>query len=140
MRRPRRVALLAVALLAPALAGCLPPPDQPAEAGRFGRFVGLAGRSGCAGHDTLRVTGGLDRLTAGRAPGEAARVRSYAALGADEAWDNQIEICAEVCAQTCMTASVAQALGGPTPPGVEPCLVSERDLRLTEGRSIDPGQ
>jgi hypothetical protein len=131
--RAGRAGLL-VGLLLP-LAGCvLPPADQPADPARFGRFAGLIGRCGCTDLGADQVTARIDRLVAGRPAGEARIVGSYARLGAEESWDNQMEICAEVCAQRCMVAAVAGPLGAAGPLAA-PCPVTERDLHLTEGRA-----
>jgi len=125
---------LFVALVLP-LAGCfLPPADQPADPARFGRFAGLIGRCGCTDLGPAQVTARIDRLVAGRPADEARIIGSYTRLGAEEGWDNQMEICGEVCAQRCMVATVAGTLGAAGPLAA-PCPVTERDLHLTEGRA-----
>lgn len=130
----RRPLILVVPLLA--LGSCfLPPPDQPADAGRFGRFVGLVARCGCTDLGVERAAQGLDRLLADRTDSEARTARSYFRLGAEENWDNMVEICGEVCGQRCMVATVAEPLGGHGP-DVVPCPVTERDLHLTDGRAM----
>jgi hypothetical protein len=134
----RRSLILFVPLLA--LGGCfLPPADQPADAARFGRFVGLVARCGCTDLGVERTAQGLDRLLAGRTDAEARTARSYFRLGAEENWDNMIEICGEVCGQSCMVAAVAAPLGGHGPE-IAACPVTERDLHLTEGRSVSQSQ
>lgn len=137
MRHP-----LAILFLALPLAACaLPPPDQPAHYSRVGRFIGLVANCGCGtGLTESQVMADYPRVLAGRYSAEdVRRVRGYVEVGATENYDNQIEICAQVCAQPCMVNAVAEPLGGRPIPGVPACLISERDLHLTIGTFSDSG-
>lgn len=127
------IPLLAVLLLT----GCaLPPPDQPATPNRMGRFLGLVANCGCAGIDGDRMLAQYGRAVAGRySEAEIKAMHGYVDLGTTERFDNQMEICAEICSQTCMVNSVAAPLGGRLGGDGSSCLVSERDLHLTEGRT-----
>ncbi len=130
----------AIFALALPLAACaLPPPDQPAHFSRVGRFIGLVAKCGCGtGLTEGQVMADYQRVLGGRYSAEdAGRVRGYVEAGATENYDNQIEICAQVCAQPCMVNAVAEPLGGRPIPGVPACLISERDLHLTIGRHDD---
>lgn len=124
-----------VALLA--LAGCtLPPPDQPAHPSRMGRFLGLVSQCGCSDIGSDRMLAEYGKAVAGRyAEAEIKSMRGYVDLGLFEKFDNQMEICAEACSQSCMVNAVAETLGGRSIAGASTCLVSERDLHLTEGRT-----
>lgn len=125
------IPLLAVLLLT----GCtLPPPDQPAAPNRMGRFLGLVANCGCAAIDGDRMLAQYGRAVAGRySEAEIKAMHGYVDLGTTERFDNQMEICAEICSQTCMVNSVAAPLGGRLGGDGSSCLVSERDLHLTEG-------
>ncbi len=130
---------VAAALLVCLLAACAVPPDQPAYYARMGRFMGLIANCGCSDISSERMLAEYgkalgDRYTAA----EAAAMKGYIDLGAGETWENQIQICAEVCAQRCMVQSVVEPLGG-RGTGEKACLVTERDLHLTDGNHINPG-
>jgi hypothetical protein len=136
-----RIAHINVLLVALTLGGCalLPPPDQPAYHARMGRFLGLVARCSCSDIAPDRMVADYAKALGGRyGDSEIRSMKGYVADGAFERYDNQIEICAEVCGQSCMVNAVAAPLGGRTKPGVEACLVSERDLHLTVGRFGDP--
>lgn len=125
------LALTIVALLA----GCaLPPPDQPAHPSRMGRFLGLVSRCGCSDIDGERMLAEYGKATAGHySEAQTKSMRGYVDLALSENFDNQLDICAEACSQTCMVNAVAGPLGGRTLAGAGTCLVSERDLHLTIG-------
>lgn len=125
-----------VAILALLTTGCaLPPPDQPAHPNRMGRFLGLVANCGCSDISAGRMLADYPRAVAERySPAEIQAMKGWVELGATERYDNQIEICAQACSQTCMVNAVAAPLGGRVNPGVPACLVSERDLHLTQGR------
>lgn len=128
-----RLAPLTLTVL-PLLAGCLPAPDQPAWEGRMGRFAGLIARCGCSDITSDRMLAEYPKAMAGRySEAEIKAMHGYVELAATEAWDNQAEICGEVCAQSCMVEAVVQPLGGHGT-GVAACPVTERDLHLTDGR------
>lgn len=129
----RTIILLPLAL---ALGACtLPPPDQPAWYGRMGRFMGLVSQCGCSDIPAERMLADYPQALGGRySPAEVKAMRGYIDAALAENFDNQMEICAEVCGQKCMVNAVAEPLGGRTYPGVAACLVSERDLHLTTGR------
>lgn len=118
------------------LAGCtLPPPDEPAHFSRMGRFLGLVSHCGCSDIAPDRMLAEYSRALDDRySPAEVASMRGYVDMGLSENYDNQIEICREACSQSCMVNAVAGPMGGRTIPGVQACLVSERDLHLTIGR------
>ena len=61
-------------------------------------------------------------------------MRGYVDLALGENFDNQLEICGEVCAQDCMVNAVVLPLGGLPRGDGTACPVSERDLHLTQGR------
>ncbi|CAA7614463.1 conserved exported hypothetical protein [Magnetospirillum sp. LM-5] len=125
-----------------ALAGCsLPAPDQPAWHGRMGRFIGLVAQCGCSDITPDRAVADYLKAVDGRyAQADLVAMKGYVADGAVERYDNQIEICKEVCGQACMVNAVAQPMGGRTIPGVAACPVSERDLHLTPGRFDGPNR
>ncbi len=128
----KRVSLcLALAL---ALAGCSQtPPDQPAYFARMARFMGLVARCECSDITPARMIAEYPKALGGLySEKEIAAMRGYIQLAASEQWDNEVLMCAEACSQTCMVNTVAAPLGGRTVPGVQACLVSERDLHLTE--------
>lgn len=128
-----RPTVLVLAILA--LAGCtLPPPDQPAAPNRMGRFLGLVANCGCSDIGADRMLAEYPRAVAGRySDAEIKAMHGYVDVGATEKYDNQIVICQSACSQTCMVNSVAQPLGGKLLGDGRSCLVSERDLHLTEG-------
>lgn len=120
------------------LAGCvLPPPDQPAHPSRMGRFVGLVARCGCSDLDRARMLDDYPKAVAHYDTTAIAAMKGYVDLALTENFDNQMEICATVCAQSCMVNAVAAPLGGRTVPGAGACLVNERDLDLPLGRFGD---
>ena len=124
---------ISVVALVLALGGCsmLPPPDQPAHYSRMGRFLGLVASCGCSDITPARMIADYSKALGGHySADEIKKMKGYVELGADERWDNQASICADACMQPCMVNAVAQPLGGRTVPGVEACLVSERDLHL----------
>ncbi len=115
-----------------ALGGCtLPPPDQPAYFARMGRFLGLVANCRCSDISAERMIADYPKALGGHyTEAEVKGMRGYVELGTEERWDNQGSICADACMQPCMVNAVAAPLGGRTVPGVEACLVSERDLHL----------
>ena len=126
--------LLAV-VMASLLAGCaLPPPDQPAHPGRMGRFLGLVSRCGCSDIAPERMLADYAKAARHYSAADIEAMRGYVDLGLTENFDNQMEICAEACSQSCMVNAVAAPLGGRTVAGVAACLVNERDLHLGVGR------
>lgn len=121
-----------------ALAGCaLPPADQPAYFSRMGRFVGLVANCGCSDVSVERVRADYSLALGGRYGAEEIKaMKGYVDLGATERWENQMIVCAEVCSQRCMVQSVVEPLKG-RGTGEPACLVSERDLHLTDGSRMD---
>lgn len=130
----KAVAALVLSLL---LTGCaLPPPDQPAYFARMGRFMGLVANCGCSDISTDRMLKDYALALGGRySDAEIKAMKGYVDLGASERWPNITEVCAEVCSQRCMVQSVVEPLGG-RGTGEKACLVSERDLHLTDGAQI----
>lgn len=126
---------LAVLLFALAVAGCsLPPPDQPAAPNRVGRFIGLIGNCGCSDIGPDRIVAEYPRAMAGRySDADIKAMHGYVDVGASERYDNQILICREACAQTCMVNTVVLPLGGRPAGDGRACPITERDLHLTEG-------
>ncbi|MBI3445944.1 MAG: hypothetical protein HY055_11445 [Magnetospirillum sp.] len=120
-----------------ALTACaLPPPDQPAYFARMGRFMGLVANCGCSDIPAQTMVERYADALAGRyAPEDVRKMEGYVKLGATENWDNLPQICAEICSQRCMVQSVVEPLGG-RGTGAAACLVSERDLHLTDGAQI----
>jgi hypothetical protein len=101
----------------------------------MGRFIGLVGLCGCSDLGPDQVLDRYAKALGGHySEAEAKAMRGYVDLGAGEKFDNQLEICAEVCGQSCMVNAVAGPMGGRTVKGGDACLVSERDLHLTVGR------
>lgn len=135
--------LAAAALLLGLLAACVPPPDQPAYFSRMGRFMGLIANCGCSDIGPERMVAEYRKALGDRyAANEVTAMEGYVKYGATERWDNLHHVCVEVCSQRCMVQSVVEPLGG-RGTGEAACLVSERDLHLTEGAKIytgDPGQ
>lgn len=133
---------VAAALALCLLAACVPPPDQPAYYTRMGRFLGLVANCGCSDIPADRMIAEYRKAVSGRYPDrEISAMKGYVQLAAEEKWENQAEVCAEACSQRCMVQSVAEPLGG-RGTGEKACLVSERDLHLTDGTRImtmDPG-
>lgn len=123
------------------LASCsLPPPDQPAAPNRMGRFLGLAANCGCSDIGRERMLAEYPRAVANRyTDAQIKDMRGYVDVGAYEKYDNQVLICREACSQTCMVNSVAAPLGGRLSGDGASCLVSERDLHLTEGTRNNTG-
>lgn len=123
------------------LSACvLPPPDQPAHVSRMGRFMGLVANCGCSDVSVERMRAEFAKSLGGRySAAEIAAMKGYVDLGATEIWENLPHVCAEVCSQRCMVQSVVEPLGG-RGTGEPACLVSERDLHLTDGSKMDmPG-
>lgn len=130
---------LATALALCLLAGCVAPPDQPAYYARMGRFMGLVANCRCSDIPPERMMAEYRKALGGRySDAEAKAMGGYVELGATERWENQPQVCAEICSQRCMVQAVVEPLGGKGT-GEAPCLVSERDLHLTEGAQINPG-
>jgi len=120
------------------LAACVPPPDQPAHHARMGRFMGLIANCGCSDIGPERMVADYRKALGDRYPAEAVTaMEGYVKLGATERWDNLPQVCAETCAQRCMVQAVVEPLDG-RGTGEKPCLVSERDLHLTDGAQISP--
>lgn len=131
-------AIFAAALLC-LLAACVPPPDQPAHYGRMGRFMGLVANCGCSGIGPDQMVAQYRKALGDLySPKDVAAMEGYVKLGAGEAWTNMTQVCAEVCSQRCMVQAVVEPLGAPSA-GPPPCLVSERDLHLTDGTQINTG-
>jgi hypothetical protein len=131
---------IAVSLtLAALLSSCtLPPPDQPASPNRVGRFIGLVANCGCSDITPSRMLAEYPRAVAGLYSEAAIKsMHGHVDVGAYERWDNQIEICAEACSQRCMVNAIAKPLGGKLRGDGATCLVNERDLHLTPGRTGD---
>lgn len=96
--------------------------------------MGLVARCGCSDITTDRMLAEYPRVVSGRySEADIKAMHGFVDVGVSENYDNQIEICAEACSQTCMVNSVAQPLGGKSSGDGASCLVSERDLHLTEG-------
>lgn len=127
-----------VLLVVLALGACvLPPPDQPAYYARMGRFMGLIANCGCSDITPEQMIGQYAQALGDRySAEETRRMSGYVKLGAGEMWNNRSLVCAEVCSQRCMVQSVVEPLGG-RGTGVAACLVSERDLHLTDGAQIE---
>lgn len=121
--------------LAAALSSCtLPPPDQPASPNRMGRFLGLVASCGCSDITPQRMLAEYPRAVTGLySQADIKKMHGYVDLGAYENFDNQIEICAGACSQTCMVNAVAKPLGGRLRGDGATCLVNERDLHLGTG-------
>ncbi|ARJ64484.1 hypothetical protein WV31_01630 [Magnetospirillum sp. ME-1] len=134
--------LAAAALLLSLLSACVPPPDQPAYFSRMGRFMGLIANCGCSDITPARMLAEYPKALGDRYPAnEVTAMKGYIDYASMERWENQYLICAETCAQRCMVQSVVEPLGGKGT-GEAACLVSERDLHLTDGlkyHSGDPG-
>ncbi|HLO76044.1 MAG TPA: hypothetical protein VK196_06265 [Magnetospirillum sp.] len=122
-------------VLALALTSCaIPPADQPAAPNRMGRFMGLIANCGCSDIGAERMLAEYPRAVAGLySEADVKAMHGYVDVGASEKYDNQIVICRSACSQTCMVNSVAKPLGGRLSGDGRTCLVSERDLHLTEG-------
>jgi hypothetical protein len=132
---------LAPLLVLALLSSCtLPPPDQPAAPNRMGRFLGLVANCGCSDISRDRMLAEYPRAVADRySEAEITSMRGYVDLAITERYDNQMEICLAACANTCMVNAVAKPLGGRLSGDGGSCLVSERDLHLTEGRRSNGG-
>ena len=132
---------ITIALTLLLLAGCvLPPPDQPAYFSRMGRFMGLVAGCGCSDITVDRMRTDYAKALGGRySEAEVKAMKGYIEISADEKWQNRPIVCAEVCSQRCMVQAVVEPLGG-RGTGEKACLVSERDLHLTDGGQFDmPG-
>lgn len=131
--------IAAILTLAAMLSSCsLPPPDQPAAPNRMGRFLGLVANCGCSDITAERMLAEYPRAVEHLySAAEIKAMHGYVDLGTTEKFNNQIEICAEACAQTCMVNAVAKPLGGTLRGDGAVCLVNERDLHLTTGRHGD---
>ena len=116
------------------LAGCAyPAADEPAYFSRMGRFVGLVAGCGCSDISVDRMKADYPKALGGRySDSEVKAMKAYVEIGASEKWQNSMQVCAEVCGQRCMVQAVVEPLGG-RGTGVTACLVSERDLHLTDG-------
>lgn len=116
------------------LAGCAyPSAEDPAYFSRMGRFAGLVAGCGCSDISVERMKAEYPKVLGGRySEAEVKAMKGYVDLGASEKWQNNIQVCAEVCSQRCMVQAVVEPLGG-RGTGVAPCLVNERDLHLTDG-------
>ncbi|MBC7951127.1 MAG: hypothetical protein H7Z12_04795 [Rhodospirillaceae bacterium] len=130
---------LSILALAAFLSSCtLPSADQPASPNRMGRFLGLVASCGCSDITPQRMLAEYPRAVAGLySDAEIKAMHGYVDVGASERHDNQIEICASACAQTCMVNAVAKPLGGRLRGDGATCLVNERDLHLGTGRYGD---
>ena len=123
------------------LAGCAtPPPDQPAYFSRMGRFMGLVANCGCSDISVDRMRSDYAKALGGRySDADIKAMKGYVDQAAAERWDNMPTVCAEVCSQRCMVQAVVEPLGGHGT-GEAACLVSERDLHLTDGMKLEvPG-
>ena len=130
--------LVATMVLLCLLGACVPP-DQPAHYIRMGRFMGLISSCGCSDIAPDKMLAEYPKALGGHYPAaEVTAMKGYVDLGIGEKWENQTQVCAEVCGQICMVQAVAKPLGG-RDTGVQPCLVNERDLHLTDGAQINPG-
>jgi hypothetical protein len=139
MERNHPMKYAAAALILSLLAACVPPPDQPAYFARMGRFMGLIANCGCSDIPPDRMIAEYKKAVSGRySDREVSAMKGYIQLAAVEKWDNHMQICAEICSQRCMVQSVAEPLGG-LDTGEKACLVSERDLHLTDGLQIKSG-
>lgn len=125
--------------LAAILSSCtLPSADQPAAPNRMGRFLGLVASCGCSDITPQRMLAEYPRAVAGLySDADIKNMHGYVDVGAYEKHDNQIEICAEACSQTCMVNAVAKPLGGKLRGDGASCLVNERDLHLGTGTNRD---
>jgi hypothetical protein len=121
-------------LLGLLLAGCAySSADEPAYFSRMGRFAGLVAGCGCSDVSVERMKAEYPKALGGRySEAEVKAMKGYVGIGASEKWQNSMQVCAEICSQRCMVQAVVEPLGG-RGTGVAPCLVSERDLHLTEG-------
>lgn len=127
-------ALVSFVLAATLVACSFPAADQPAAPNRIGRFMGLIANCGCSDVSAQRMLTDYPRAVAGRySPADIKAMHGYIDVGASERYDNQIVICREACAQTCMVNSVVQPLGGRLSGDGATCPITERDLHLTEG-------
>lgn len=139
---PATFKLAVTALLLSMVAACVPPPDQPAYHTRMGRFMGLVANCGCSDVTPERMVADYRKALGDRYPAEEVKaMEGYVKYGATERWDNLPQVCAEICGQRCMVQAVVEPLGG-RGTGEKACLVSERDLHLTDGAKIytgDPG-
>jgi hypothetical protein len=118
------------------LASCtLPPPNQPAAPNRIGRFLGLVANCGCSDITGDRMLAEYPRAVAGLySEAEIKAMHGYVDLATGEHYDNQLEICLAACSNTCMVNAAAKPLGGKLSGDGKSCLISERNLHLTEGR------
>ncbi|KIL99325.1 hypothetical protein CCC_03543 [Paramagnetospirillum magnetotacticum MS-1] len=129
----KRIAAMVLVCL---VAACVAPPDQPAHFSRMGRFMGLIANCGCSDISTDKMIAEYRKALGERySEKDVAAMEGYVKLGAGETWSNLPVICAEVCTQNCMVQSVVEPLGG-RGMGAKACLVSERDLHLTDGAPV----
>ena len=97
----------------------------------MGRFLGLVVTCECSDITAEQMLTDYPKAVAGHySDAEIASMKGFVKLGLSERWNNQMQICGDICDKTCMVNSVALPLGGRTTPGVAPCLPSERDIHI----------
>lgn len=110
-------------------------PDEPAYYSRMARFIGLVSRCGCSDLTADQVLDNYAKALGKQYPPQQVdQMRGYIDVALSEHYNNQMEICLEVCSQKCMVNAVAGPLGGKTIPDVQACAITERNLHLTPGR------
>lgn len=134
-RRPT-IPLLALAVAVMALGGCTSP-DEPAYFSRMGRFMGLVANCGCSDIPPAKMVSDYRKAVEGRySEKDIVAMKGYVEAASTENWDNEPQVCAEICSQRCMVTAVAEPLGGKGT-GEPACLVNERDLRTPAGAKVD---